>query len=302
MKNYLNDYGISESEQLYIIGNGFDIHHKIKSEYCNFKDWLKKNAKKSSLIDLIDIFFNNDNKFWSKIEQSLGEYNEYSITDWCVPDNPTDYKYDHPGAWQASVEDNIPYIFGTAMDDFRNAFNEWVDSINIKGIKTDLLLPKTAKYFTFNYTDTLENAYGIPPENVLHIHGSRLNPYDKYVFGHGTLRDVNKPYMDETIELPYQNAYSEVIDTMNNWRKDPQKIIKNHDAFFDSLSNCKGVCVMGLSYNTIDMPYLEEVAQKVGPDCQWVLMYYNNEDYQRAYKFSKKHNLSKPKITRRWAD
>lgn len=301
MKNHLIEYGVSESEQLYIIGNGFDIHHKIKSEYCNFKDWIKKNGK-SSTIDLIDIFFNNDNKFWSKIEQSLGEYNESSITDWCVPDNPTDFKYDHPGAWQASVEDSIPYFFGTAMDDFRDAFNKWVDSINIRGIKTDLLLPKTAKYLTFNYTDTLESAYGIPPENVLHIHGNRLVPSNEYIFGHGISRDINEPYIDETIELPYQNAYSEVIATMNNWRKDPQKIIKSHGAFFESLSYCKGVCVMGLSYNKIDMPYLEEIAEKVDTGCQWVLMYYSKEDYQRAYGFSKKQNLFNPKITRRWGD
>lgn len=302
MKNYLNDYGISELNQLYIIGNGFDIHHGINSKYYNFKEWLKKNVK-SSIIDMMDIFFSNDTEFWSSIEQALGEYNESIITEWCVPDNPTDYKYDHPGAWQASVEDSIPYIFGTAMDDFRDAFYKWVDSINTKGINTDLLLPKTAKYLTFNYTDTLESAYGIPPENVLHIHGNRLVPDDEYIFGHGTSRDINEPYKDETIELPYQNAYSEVISTMNNWRKDPQKIIKSHDAFFKSLSSCKGICVMGLSYNKIDMPYLEEIAQKVDTGCRWVLMYYDKkEDYPRAYRFSKKQKLSNPKITRRWGD
>lgn len=29
-------------KHLYIIGNGFDIHHKINSSYSNFRDWMGK--------------------------------------------------------------------------------------------------------------------------------------------------------------------------------------------------------------------------------------------------------------------
>ena len=28
---------------LYIIGNGFDLHHGINSSYRNFRDWLYEN-------------------------------------------------------------------------------------------------------------------------------------------------------------------------------------------------------------------------------------------------------------------
>lgn len=28
-------------KHLYIIGNGFDIHHKINSSYSNFRDWME---------------------------------------------------------------------------------------------------------------------------------------------------------------------------------------------------------------------------------------------------------------------
>lgn len=29
-------------KHLYIIGNGFDIHHKINSNYRSFRDWMNE--------------------------------------------------------------------------------------------------------------------------------------------------------------------------------------------------------------------------------------------------------------------
>lgn len=177
--NILPNLYINVFARLYVVGNGFDIHHEIKSQYSDFKKWIYKTRKDSSLIGLIDTFFSNDREFWGDIEKALGEYDEGSITDFCELDNPKDFKYDHPGQWQDGLEGSIPWVFGQTMDDFRNAFNEWVKSIDINDIKTDLVMPKEAKYLSFNYTDTLEKAYYIPAGNVLHIHGSRLIPCDR---------------------------------------------------------------------------------------------------------------------------
>ena len=68
------DYGISENERLYVVGNGFDIHHGINSVYWDFKKWVQKNRKDSNLIGLMDTFFSNDREFWGDIEKALGEY------------------------------------------------------------------------------------------------------------------------------------------------------------------------------------------------------------------------------------
>lgn len=243
---------------------------------------MLKNRKDSHLVGLMDTFFSNDREFWGDIEKALGEYDEESITDFCEPENPDDFKYDHPTQWQAGVEDSIPYMFGQTMDEFRGAFDEWVRSIDINGIKAGLYIPKKAKYLTFNYTETLENAYGVPVKNVLHIHGSRINEGDELVIGHGESRNENEPFLNEDILLPYQNAYSEVIRTMNEWRKNPESIIKNNNVFFKSLVTCKGVCVMGLSYSEIDMPYLQAVANCVAPDCKWILKYFSGNDLKKA--------------------
>lgn len=285
------DCGVAEAERLYIIGNGFDIHHRIESRYRDFKKWLQKEEKNGTLVEMMDTFFSNECEFWGDIEKALGDYREDEITNYCEPQDSDDFKYEHPGQWQAGVEDSIPYIFGDVMGGFRAAFDNWVRSIDICGIQTDLQLPLTARYLTFNYTETLEKAYGIPQQNVLHIHGSRLIKGDEFVIGHGNQRDENDPYGDDGTLLPYQNAYSEVINIMNQWTKDPQGLIEKNKGFFNGLNTCKGVNVIGVSYSDVDMPYLEEVAKRVAVDCKWVLNYYSEADREKAEKFAARMGL-----------
>lgn len=286
-KTLFPDCGIPENERLYVIGNGFDIHHGIDSSYWHFKEWVRKNRKESDLIRLMDTFFSNDREFWGDIENALGEYDEEEVTDFCEPNNPEDFKYDHPGQWQDGLEGSIPWVFGQTMDEFRDAFDAWVKNIDISDVETDLYLPQTAKYLTFNYTETLEKAYGVPTANVLHIHGSRLIPESGFVLGHSNGRDIDDPLRNEEILLPYQNAYSEVIRIMNEWKKDQEYLIEKNKDFFQSLNTVKAVCIMGLSYSEIDMPYLNKIAAMVAPDCKWLLYYYSEGDRKRAEAFAK---------------
>lgn len=43
-----------DNNTLFIIGNGFDLAHGIKSSYWNFREWLGNN--RSNLIGMMDIF------------------------------------------------------------------------------------------------------------------------------------------------------------------------------------------------------------------------------------------------------
>lgn len=283
--------GVPDCERLYLIGNGFDLHHGIKSKYSDFEEYVRIKGD-TRLISLMDTFFSNDRDFWGDIETALGEYNESTITEFCEPGADEDSKFEHRTGWQAGIEDSIPYLFGSAMSDFRTFFDNWVRSIEINGIRADLDLPLKAKYLSFNYTETLEKVYGIPAENVLHIHGSRLKGDGEFVIGHGLHRDVNSPFDDDSVLLPYQNAYSEVIEIMNTWYKDSELYMSRNKDFFSSLNKCTGVCIIGHSYNDIDFPYLEKVSQSVVPGCMWILKYYSIEDYKRAKKVEKDLGLS----------
>ena len=122
---------------------------------------------------------------------------------------------------------------------------------------------------------------------MLHIHGNRLIPEDMFIIGHDNYRDASIPYDDEWQLPPYQNADSEVIRIMNDWTKKTESIINHHKPFFMSLDECKAVCVMGLSYNDIDMPYLKKVVDSVSNDNKWWLYYYEKIDMEKAQAAAK---------------
>ena len=57
-------------KNLYVIGNGFDLHHGMKTSYTDFRDWLI--AHESSVLDTIDELFGDcDNAWWRDLENNL---------------------------------------------------------------------------------------------------------------------------------------------------------------------------------------------------------------------------------------
>ena len=61
----------SSINDLYLIGNGFDMHHCINSSYNNFKDWLKD---KDAIVfnRLFQVYEFDGGDLWSSLEENLG--------------------------------------------------------------------------------------------------------------------------------------------------------------------------------------------------------------------------------------
>lgn len=60
-----------EIKKLYLIGNGFDIHHGISSRYSNYRSWLEEND--ANLIERLSNYYDVDEKeWWNQFEQELG--------------------------------------------------------------------------------------------------------------------------------------------------------------------------------------------------------------------------------------
>lgn len=93
---------------LYILGNGFDVAHGIKSTYANFREF-EISRENQKFVDLMDIFFSNQTDFWSDIEAALGGYNEDSIIDFCNPEE--EFDIDHPTRSEAAYSDSPAYFF-----------------------------------------------------------------------------------------------------------------------------------------------------------------------------------------------
>lgn len=272
---------VENKHTLFIIGNGFDIAHRLKTQYCDFKEWLRQQGN-DHLVRMTETFFSNYRDFWGDIEKALGEYDEEEIVDWCSPDEGIDYE--HPTRSVAAIEDGPDWLFKPILDEFLEAFNQWVESIDINEAIVMFSLPAESHYLTFNYTETLEKLYGIPQENILHIHGSRLK-HDDYIIGHNQKRDPNDAYEDETELLFKQDTWSKVIAWMNELVKDTNGIIKHNQAFFNSLGDITKVVVIGHSFYPVDYPYMIEVVQQTGTTVLWTISYHTQNDIERIKNF-----------------
>ena len=113
---------VENKHTLFIIGNGFDLAHEIKSQYSDFAKWLRQRGN-DRLVQMMEIFFSNYRDFWGDIEKALGEYDEEEIVDWCSPDEGIDY--DHPTRSVAAIEDSPDWLFKPILEEFLEAFNGW---------------------------------------------------------------------------------------------------------------------------------------------------------------------------------
>lgn len=172
---------------LYVIGNGFDIHHGIKSSYCCYMEWLKEKHR-DDYQKVINFYGDEVEKheWWNEFEKNLGYFDiRGKVENWSFRNQPTERQLEKMraidtmgGAWEAQV--NIGGITSILKD----CFHEWIDSLNNALSVNKIVIDSQNAYFiTFNYSLTLENVYKVPSDQILHIHGC-LND-DEYIIGHG---------------------------------------------------------------------------------------------------------------------
>ena len=97
---------------LYIIGNGFDIHHCIPSRYADYLNWLKYNEDNTynKIISLYDNAY--EAEWWNEFETNLGCFDIRekieNISFECQPDDDDLEKMrvidTTVGAWEAENE------------------------------------------------------------------------------------------------------------------------------------------------------------------------------------------------------
>lgn len=293
---------------LFIIGNGFDIAHDLKTSYEEFHKYLKLEYPDARpLYDYAAPLLNRtpDGEFvydevegvsvimtvisdavpngekWSDLENSLGHLNlsEYFEDDLFFDEEDDDYNEWDTVYENEDIASNLIYV----LEDIPEYFSKWIDTIDIdKSIpcKKDFkkLIDDDSIFLNFNYTETLENVYDIKDENVYHIHGKQGG---KLVFGHGNNEDRSEEYMSSHIGS--ENALSNLDDIL---RKDTKKVIRENNYFFDSLtSNIDKIYSFGFSFAEVDQIYIKEICKKL---CGENVIWYLNDHDEHKYEEYKK--------------
>lgn len=277
---------------LFIIGNGFDISHGLKTSYEDFHKYLKReypDAKsihyppeyvldsdgddvpenKDEEIGFIEYLLSDvDGEKWSDLESSIGEINFGNYMSYYKNDEEHGNDLWHEMYFN---EDEAKSLVKPILK-IPFYFSEWISTIEIDKVlpKKDFLslINKESDYFlSFNYTKTLEYLYGI--ENVCHIHGVQG---EKLLFGHGN--DYN--YFSDGIYGMYpgtEESFQEMHDAL---KKDTKNALEENRHFFRKLSSVKKIYSYGFSFSKIDEIYIREICDSL--DTRFITWYLNDFD------------------------
>ncbi|WP_429111069.1 bacteriophage abortive infection AbiH family protein [Aeromonas rivipollensis] len=263
---------------LYVIGNGFDRHHKLMTSYsCFYQEYRE-------LLDgLSDYFPNNKDEYpWHKFEDNLGKYD--SDTLFSEYNNFDIYDEKFKPSMIYGLEDEISEQTETIVSNLQDAFSEWINSIEINPneITERLNLAPNASYLSFNYTTTLEKIYNIQKESVVYIHGC-AERYDDLIFGHGLDID-EEPEFDEdgeSLRTPFSDAMASARYPLSALKKPVPEIINKNSSFFSSLSSLDHVFILGHSISCVDHPYFIKIKENVPDNFKWVVSYYSDDEIEK---------------------
>ncbi len=263
--------------KIFVIGNGFDLYHGLKTSYKDFKDYVKDtNYKLFELIERYYLYRKDD--FWYDFESNLAYLDDGAIRDYAS-------NYLEPYGcenWRDAYHHDYQYEINNIIDSVVNgldiSFKEWIKHISIEGIQQGKIeLDLNSFFLSFNYTQTLEQIYNIPLKQILYIHGKYTGMEDdNLIYGHGgKAYDINMEHED-----PRVTEGEEIIqEYFEKTTKPVNKIIHKNKSFFDSLSpETKCLIVIGHSMNEIDAPYFKEISKHVNRNADWNYYFYSTED------------------------
>ena len=274
--------------KLFIIGNGFDIHHGIKSKYSDFKKYLKNSNQ--DIFEIIDVYFDSD-RFWNDFEKSLGEFDAEQLIDNCstflVPYAAEDWS----DAYHHDYQYEINQVVSKLSTGLKSEFTDWIAALEIPTISVFYdrrlsYLEQNAIYLNFNYTSSLEILYSIPETNINYIHGKATDANSDLILGHAW-KPVSRNLMMNRDDLEDQDTrITEGKDIIDEYfietYKPTDKIIEDNEKFFSTLSNIEEVYVLGHSMSEVDLPYFQKIVSSIdSKNVKWRISYYGDEDLAR---------------------
>ena len=268
------------TQTLYIIGNGFDLHHEIGSSYPAFGKYVSQ--VDPGLHDTFENYFSFEGN-WANLEETLARIDVDLIVDdastYFVSYGAEDWSDEDHHGYQSEVD----RIVKSLSEELKRRFTEWIIGLRIpepSSCSVPLIsLDRDASYLTFNYTKTLQKLYGVPPENVLHIHGQAISIGSELVLGHG-VNPASIDSLNKGADLIAQDSrVTEANESIDQYfpitYKSTSEVISRNEPFLRSLAGVKKIYVIGHSLSGVDLPYFEQIVRNTSVSCpDWVVTYF----------------------------
>lgn len=295
--------------RLIAVGNGFDIAHHLPTKYGDFREYLLKQSKPSSpysgdtadggarhLMQMIAEMYDESDDFWKSFEGNLGKVGGKGS-----PLHSDVNGYIH----SIGMDDGLASDAATVAEgylqsnDVHNAILDYLSKWICKVDKDVADPPAQAKwllhdtedwFFTFNYTHTLEDLYGIPRLHVKHIHGEADKAGEPLIFGHAPGQPILIDENEGSLCDAATNCIAKEIHQLT--QKHTEKIISDNDEYFDAMHRLSfsTVKVIGHSFSEVDYPYFESIRDAI-PGALWELHCHEVTDAHACRTMAQKLNI-----------
>lgn len=283
-------------QTLYIIGNGFDLYHGLPTSYAAFHHYVIDHC--NDLENDLEEYFRlrtNDKYLWTNFEEDLGTFEWKSFFD---QHNDLDIMDDNfRPSFAYGLEDEIREQADVLKDSIKKAFCDWIDTVDISGVKRKYEFAANNYLISFNYTMTLEEMYGIEPSRILHIHGDVVNDPGELIFGHNAVleEEAELHENDDSNRMLFSDSEGAAKSLFHQFFKPVEETIINNSKNFDSLKNLKNIYVLGHSINQIDIPYFIQINNR-SKEAAWNVSYYIDDEKEKLTQTLIKLGLSEKQI------
>lgn len=269
-----------EGKVLYVIGNGFDLMHGVRSSYYDFGRIL---GKRSHIRFVLDNYLQVDD-LWADFEGALAKLNVEAMSQTYILDNLLDamgaYDEDAPAADFFAAAEMAASPATELPGELDRSFTKWIDTLRVRTDDRPLKwIIRDGRFLDFNYTEFIEDLYGVPRKDVCYIHGCRRKKKghrrEKLILGHQP--EASDPQFDfkskwrgldlsgnraQMIYDAQQIALREIGAADEDLTKHCDEIITAHKEFFEGLSDIDTVITIGHSLYPVDWDYFAEVIRQ----------------------------------------
>lgn len=284
--------------KLFIIGNGFDLHHNMKTSYDDYKEYLESyDSRLSKWYEHMFSNFSDKTSLWKDIEDnSYFSYQEYMAQFELY--NDANYNDEEKFTYAISISENDVY---NSNQFYKIQFKNWVNSIELTQPMEDIkkIISKEDYFITFNYTNTLEVLYQIPDNHILHMHG-KIG--EELIFGSA----FNNQYeVYEYIDRIYKDrGPRNFIDRIcSNLKELTYNLTKENDLYlvkigYLSLPKIDEIVIYGhhISDDFMDVKYYNKYLLPNYKELKWTFYYFDEETQIDIKKFINKFKLKNIKL------
>ena len=248
--------------KLYVIGNGFDLHHRMPTLFSDFCTFARKAAPDMyrAVDDYVPVSAN-----WSDLEDALAALDVETIKDDLSGFMPSYAADDWRDSGHHDFQFEVDRVVRQLSMELRSVFARWVrqvevpDLANAPGVHRLTSIDPSASFLTFNYTPTLVDLYGVSIDRTLHIHGATSDDDQELILGHGWNPAMRKSLNDrpdiEELDTRMIEANQILDQYFSATFKPSQQLIAQHQAFFQALDAVTQVTVLGHSLSDVDAEY-----------------------------------------------